>query len=291
MKIFNVLKSSIKNNITAGKSQLASNYANYSAGNKKSIFNSDVYQKAFTKDLDKQIKSLSPEALKKLEAISESNRILVSSPAFSGSLKTEKLMKNAKDKCVKALNSDNPREVLVLVDKAKSSVIGEFEGAFDKCYIPSSAISKINKNTVGLHGHPNFVLEGRDFTAPISFQDLTFLNKTKLAKYTAFNKNGEFSSLSKTPAFKTLSEAEMGKLESEYFNHLLNSLPKTEMKLVKELLLRYKNNNDFYAGEAVLGMVNDFQLSKQGMQATDTFWKNMAGKLGLNYETDFSYLT
>lgn len=282
MKIFNNLKNTIKDISSISK---FSNSINKSAISKESIFTS----KNFDNSIIKTMPEINPAKHEKFMEYMAANKKLLIEPSFTSKYNNQELLSYAKTKCIKSLSSSEPKETLIFVDKSKQKIVGEYEGMFDKCYVPSSTVTKLNKYTEGLHGHPSFIFEGREVTAPISLQDFAFLNKTKLAKYTAFNKKGEFSSLEKKNTFSSLSEKQMNDLESEYFNHLIDSLPKKEMSKAKELLSSYQKDNNVIAGENLIEMVNNYQFTRRGMLATDTFWNKVADKLGLEYKTDFSF--
>lgn len=287
MKIFNTIKS-IKSNILNSR-QI--NGVSSRFGNTNSVFTTRNYRQDVLDDFSKIVKkdSINPfKSSRALETAAIQNKVLINQPSFSGLglFKTEKLMLEAKDKCVKALNISDPKEVLVFVDKSKKSVLGEFEGAFDGVDVPSSTVSKITRDTVGLHGHPAWTAKGD--TAPISFQDFLFLNETKLGEYVAFNKKGEFSSLAKTPEFKELSKSEINSLESEYMKYLIHSLSPEDKKEVSSLINQYHETGSRMYGMKFLQIINKHQLTPEGMKATDSFWKECSSKLGLEYRTDFS---
>ena len=123
--------------------------------------------------------------------------------------------KYAKDRAVSALHSEEPYEHLVIIDKKSHKIFGEYRGdehqvsaGFDQLRFPKSCSV--------IHGHPaSHKCGDKTLSTPISFDDFGYMYR-HCDDIIAYNKNGEFSLLMKTPKFKPIDKKQMALYEAEH---------------------------------------------------------------------------
>jgi hypothetical protein len=207
-------------------------------------------------------------------------------PVYQESNANVFLLAKTKAECVDALRCSTPYEKMFLLDEKNNTIISKIIGEEKNCGISNSILNKINSNTIALHGHPAFF---SDISAPVSFQDFKLLNSCELKKIIAYNKNGEFSLLQKSPQYKALQKSEFRKLENTYLETLLDYLPTKSKAEVKDYLNKYKKSGEKENLVQILNTMNDFQLTKDGAKATHAFWQTHAQEANLIYKTNYNF--
>lgn len=231
--------------------------------------------------------STRPDINKSFKALTKSEIFKSNfAPVYKESNANVFLLAKAKAECVDALKSYTPYEKIILLNEKSNTVLSEINGDAKACEIASSILNKAEENTIALHGHPAFI---SDISAPVSFEDFKLINNCKLKKIIAYNKNGEFSLLEKTPLYKKLSSSEFRKLESKYFVSLFNHLPKQSKTIGQEYIEKYKKTGDKKNLLDLISIINEFQLTKEGTKATHAFWQNHAQEANLMYKTNYNF--
>lgn len=193
----------------------------------------------------------------------------------------QKSYMDSKYKCIEALNSAQPRELVFLLDSKSGKVVGEFVGDAKSCVING----KINGDEVVLlHGHPS--INGSSKTLPVSLQDFIVLNEnSNLKQIIAFDKKGHKSSLTKQKDYKTLSNLEMRDLKDSYLRYLLDNSSKKDTKSINDLMAycTANPNNCESIKRKVAEEITNLQYKENSADLIDGFWKDRAKSLNLEY--------
>lgn len=193
----------------------------------------------------------------------------------------QKSYMDSKYKCIEALNSAKPRELVFLLDSKSGKVVGEFTGDAKSCVING----KINgDDVVLLHGHP--AIKGSSKTLPVSLQDFIVLNdNSKLTQIVAFDKKGHKYSLTKQKDYQKLSKMKMKELKDSYLRYLLENSSKNDTKTIRDLVAYCKANPSNC--ESIKGKIaeeiTNLQYKDAAPDLIDEFWKNNANSLNLEY--------
>ena len=215
--------------------------------------------------------------------------------------------KYAKDKSIDAIQSKNPFERLVVIDKDTKRIVTEIDG--NRNNVSTKGLS-IPNNASMVHGHPTLnTMPKTSVATPISFNDFAVLNK-KGSDIIAFNSAGEFSMLAKKPNFKPLSKEQInyyGKIHSTYVVYENNLIQRIASKLplifqdcksLQEIKLVMKELETKFglSKKQVLQMVAKCeQVIKDNIglgevKGIHKFWQDYADELGVVYKTNYSYL-
>ena len=226
--------------------------------------------------------------------------------------------KYAKERIVCALHSDEPYEHLVIIDKKSHKIFGEYKGdehqvsaGLDQLHLPKSCSV--------VHGHPALHKCGdKSLSTPISFDDFGYMFR-HCDDIIAFNKNGEFSLLMKTPKFKPIDKKQMALYEAEHVFYmypeilgaLTDRLPKefhgiTTLKQLAAKIKELKSTGKYSAEElqskykAVvqefkqeiqkIKSETEFDIGYEQIKGIHRFWQDYADELGVIYKTNYSYL-
>lgn len=226
--------------------------------------------------------------------------------------------KYAKERAVCALHSDEPYEHLVIIDKKSHKIFGEYKGdefqvsaGFDQLHFPKSCSV--------IHGHPaSYKCGDKSLSTPISFDDFGHMFR-HCDDIIAFNKNGEFSLLMKTPKFKAIDKKQMALYEAEHVFYmypeilgaLTDRLPKefhgiTTIKQLAAKIKELKSTGKYSAEELQskyktvaqelqqeiqkIESENEFDIGYEQIKGIHRFWQDYADELGVVYKTNYSYL-
>lgn len=187
----------------------------------------------------------------------------------------------SKYKCIEALNSSKPKEIAYILDSKSGKVLGEFSGDAKSCVIDGKITGD---NMVLLHGHP--ALKGSSKTLPLSLQDFIVLNSNDgLKQIIAFDKNGNKYSLKKLEEFQKLSKSQIKSLKSGYLKYLLENSSKADTKHIDSLMAYCKANpnNCESIKWKVAEEITNLQYKESAVELIDSFWKNNAKSLNLEY--------
>lgn len=214
----------------------------------------------------------------------------------------------AKHRAVAPLNSSEPYEHLILVDKKTNTILGEYKGNGETVKEGVLGFLKSPKDVSQVHGHPTmFVKDGKPYTSPVSWHDFAAINN-KGSEIFAYNASGEFSVIRKTPQFQKLSESEIQHYEALYDDFINNlficskgkDFP-DELKGVKNLeelinrcnSLKSSGKSREYLKDLqnkINALLQEFNSSYDVIKGVDSFWKKYADELGIMYRTNYSYL-
>lgn len=226
--------------------------------------------------------------------------------------------KYAKERAVCALHSDEPYEHMVIIDKKSHKIFGEYKGdehqvsaGFDQLHFPKSCSI--------IHGHPaSHKCGDKSLSTPISFDDFGYMFR-HCDDIIAFNKNGEFSLLMKTPKFKPIDKKQMALYEAEHVFYmypeilgtLTDRLPKEfhGITTIKQLAAKIKElkSTGKYSTEKLqskykavvkefqqeiqkIKSENEFDIGYEQIKGIHRFWQDYADELGVVYKTNYSYL-
>lgn len=185
-----------------------------------------------------------------------------------------------KAKCLDALKSENPHEIVILLDKKSGRYLCEFSGSAQECAID---LPKVSEPLILLHAHPS--IDG--VSLPVSIQDFLVMNESNVDKIVAYNIKGEQSYLQKTPQFKPLTNKQIINLQADYMRHIVSAAPKQEAEKI-DALARYcvKNKGSDMIKQEIAQRLMKLQF--QSSEIVDSFWKNNAPKLNLEYFSNFT---
>ena len=226
--------------------------------------------------------------------------------------------KYAKGRAVSALHSDKPYEHMVIIDKKSHKIFGEYKGdehqvsaGFDQLHFPKSCSV--------IHGHPaSHKCGNKSLSTPISFDDFEYMYR-HCDDIIAFNKNGEFSLLMKTPKFKPIDKKQMALYKAEHVFYmypeilgaLTDRLPKEfhGITTIKQLAAKIKElkSTGKYSTEKLqskykavvkefqqeiqkIKSENEFDIGYEQIKGIHRFWQDYADELGVVYKTNYSYL-
>jgi hypothetical protein len=178
----------------------------------------------------------------------------------------EEAYQYAKTTAIRALNSDNPYEHMIVIN-SKGQVLKEIIG--DKKEVRITKYLKLfdlAEDTFLIHGHPS--------STPISIQDFNVLNFIASKEIIAFNKKGEHSLLRKTNHYVQLTKEQLLDYNFKYLKEVLG-ITKTKLKNKRKSTLDI---------EKILSL----QHTPKGIKRIHEFWKKYAKELNLEYETNYS---
>lgn len=204
-----------------------------------------------------------------------------------------------KNKCVQALNSKTPYEHGVVISGRR--VLEEIVGTTSSC---SFTPQKYKTNITFLHGHPDMFAKGG--TTPISVADFralvgNILMNRNVDEIVAFNSKGEFSKLSKkvkrpknkiSLIWNYIKYARIEKKEQKMLSKLsIAPLLDKRRKLSSNLRTKDGVNEIIYNQILEIDkLLSFFKATENDCKIIHNFWKKNASSLGVNYETNFSYL-
>ena len=209
---------------------------------------------------------------------------------------------------INALKKNEPYEQLIIIDKKTSSIVAQAKGKKD--YIKTDAFEIVHPSGSFSveHGHPTCCLiNGKAATMPLSFEDYT----TSIWNYgaedvTAYDINGNYSKLTRSPNFKRLnaktikqfSEIHMQIYDDVYLRKMLEHLPEefhhvTSGKELSEIYGRLKRNGQLTKELDIKFQQAFNELNKECpelLYGIDKFWRTHADDLGVIYESNYEYL-
>ncbi len=187
----------------------------------------------------------------------------------------------SKVQCVEALNSKNPRELVFLLDNETGECVGKYAGDAKSCKFDSPLPSR---SLTLLHGHAP--IEGTTKTLPVSFQDFLVLNNNNsIHKIIAFDKRGRKTFLAKGVGYEALDKSKLSTLKKEYVKHLLDNSSKDDTKHIDSLMdyCKANPNNCESIKWKVAEKITNLQYKESAVELIDSFWKNNAKSLNLEY--------
>lgn len=223
------------------------------------------------------------------------NRVKMNAKTFNS---YDEAFEYSKKKIMAPLHSKNPYEYMTIIDSKTNTVISEFKGTARNVFEDKLNIIRLKETKAkALHGHPG--------NPPVSYGDLGYINnKANLDEIVAFNPQGEFSLIRKTKKYKELSSSELTSLNLQSAMNVLktikpNSPAANMIKQNDELKgffqLSQKRKLSTNEKKRFIELLDDpiFEQAKtiEGSRAIHNTWKSIAEKLGLKYETNYSYLT
>lgn len=192
--------------------------------------------------------------------------------------------------CVNALKGNNPYETTIIYDKQTQSVIGKFKGNDKNCKIHIDNSKPQNSLEIH-HGHPQQSENGINYTLPVSMEDFEVLNNNNsVSKITAYNISGEKSELEKGKDFIALAPEQTEELKSDYLAELKKAMPdeiQSKFEYLQKQAKKHKKEAPFIIMSMYKKILN-FQYTREGAKAIDTFWKNYSDKYNLSYTSDFT---
>lgn len=220
----------------------------------------------------------------------------VVTPECSSFNTREEALEYAKKRITDALKEPKPYEYNVLIDN-NNNIVNEFKGDSAHVMYFYKNFDRLKNlltdySITSVHGHPDQV---GNITTPISFGDFTALVASPIEKESiVFNKNGEYSLLRKTDKFVPLDDEEIEKLNDIYSTMMSTLFEKNhpEQSLNRQLNRNFSKSESARknADKNYLQNLNNFQTCIDGIKAIDVFWRELAPRLGLEYETNYSYL-
>lgn len=204
-----------------------------------------------------------------------------------------------KNKCVQALNSKTPYEHGVVISGRR--VLEEIVGTTSSC---SFTPQKYKTNITFLHGHPDMFAKGG--TTPVSVADFrslvgNILINRNVNEIIAFNSLGEYSKLSKkvkqpknkiSLIWNYIKYGRIEKKEQKIFSKL-SIAPLLKKRKFLQTKLRTKDGINEQILNQIIEIdkqISSFKATEKDCKIIHEFWKENASSLGVNYETDFSYL-
>lgn len=213
-----------------------------------------------------------------------------------------------KTKIINALKKNEPYEQLIIIDKKTNSIVAQAKGKKD--YIKTDAFNVVHPSGSFSveHGHPTCCLiDGKASSMPLSFDDYaTSIWNYGAEDVIAYDINGKFSKLTRSPNFKRLnsktikhySDIHMQIYDDVYLRKMLEHLPKefhnvTSGKELSEIYGRLKRNGQL-SKELDIKFQQAFnELNKECpelLYGIDKFWRTHADDLGVIYESNYEYL-
>lgn len=194
---------------------------------------------------------------------------------------------SAKQVALQELISSNKENAYILDDKEK--VISFFSGGAKSCIVNVQNDKYDKESLTVVHTHPSFKTNGKEFSLPVSIDDLIVLNSNKaLKKVVSIDKEGKTSSLSKAEGFKALKRKEIKALQEKLIEYLSINIPAEQKEEIKQLVdycEKNPNNSDSITRK-VIEKILDVQTTKEGAKAIHDFWTENASTYNLIYETD-----
>lgn len=185
-----------------------------------------------------------------------------------------------KAKCLEALKCENPHEIVIFLDKKSGRYLCEFSGSAQECAIN---LPKVSEPLILLHAHPP--VDG--VSLPVSIQDFLIMNDSNIDKIIAYNIKGEESYLQKTSQFKPLNHKQIINLQADYMRHIVSTASEKEAEKI-DALARYcikHKGSDMVKQEIAQCLM---KLQFKSSEIVDSFWRNNATKLNLEYFSDFN---
>lgn len=202
------------------------------------------------------------------------------------SIKISDSMK-AKFKCIDALNSPNPVERVILIDKATGKIAHERTGDAQNCAVMFSNFAPCKGKTFILHhGHP--AIDSKGTSLPVSLQDFLVMNDASgLEQVIAYNKAGQQSYLKKKVNFEKLNHSQIEELKAAYTQAILNGENKDTTK-INELMQYVKSHPEARGVKAEIAeRLNSLQLRSSMKDNIDNFWRENASKVNMTYYSEF----
>lgn len=189
-------------------------------------------------------------------------------------------MSACKLKCIQALRGRKPFEKVFILDAETDNIIKDFNGDLNSCYIDKkfleSSFVKI------LHGHVEFE---KGVVAPVSFQDFKLLNDNKYIKeIIAYDSDGKESILKKTAEYKHLKRRKFNEIRERYIHYLMEYAAPEDRDKILQLQTYCKTHKNCKAVQSQIGeLLTQLQYKKQGVDAIDKFFRDIAPELHLEY--------
>lgn len=193
----------------------------------------------------------------------------------------------AKVKCVEALNSPNPIERVILIDKATGKIKFELTGDAQNCAVGLSNFTPFKGKTFILHhGHP--AVDNNGTSLPVSLQDFLVMNDTpSLEQVIAYNKFGQQSYLKKNKNFEKLNSTQIKELKNAYTIAIMSGKNK-DINKINELLQYVKTHPEAMGVKAEIAeRLNSLQHNSSMKDNIDKFWRKNADKVNVTYYSDF----
>jgi len=220
----------------------------------------------------------------------------------------EEARKFGKTKIINALKKNEPYEQLIIIDKKTSSIVAQAKGKKD--YIKTDAFEIVHPSGSFSveHGHPTCCLINDKAAAmPLSFDDYaTSIWNYGAEDVIAYDINGKYSRLTRSPSFKRLSskaikhysDIHIQIYDDVYLKKMLEHLPKefhhvTSGKQLSEIYRSLKSNNRLTKDLDIKFQQAFNELNKECpelLYGIDKFWRTYANDLGVIYKSNYEYL-
>ena len=249
--------------------------------------------------ITKIISNIAKSALKecKTSRTSEFQPQKLQNSIFDKGIEFEKLAKmdsikisdnmKAKFKCIEALNSPNPVERVILIDKATGKIALERTGDAQNCAVMFSNFAPYKGRKFILHhGHP--AIDNKGTSLPVSLQDFLVMNDApSLEQIFAYNKKGQQSYVKKKANFVKLDYSQVEKLKNNYTKAILDGENKETLK-IRELMQYVKTHPEARGVKAeITERLNSLQLHSSMKDNIDNFWRENASKVNMTYYSEF----
>lgn len=191
-------------------------------------------------------------------------------------------LKYARTKCVNALKSKNPYEHIVEIKGSK--IIYENEGK-----LMNVSGSNMDIADIVCHGHADTYAK-HCTTAP-SLDDFWGLaNSTRQREDIVFNSAGEYYSMKKVRDVSYNKRTIIGILtdiDIAFYKHIFKEYPRRIQKKL-DTAIKFEDDNAFYQLRHDYATFPGWNIPKNMVDRTHTFWLKHANELGLKVETNFS---
>ena len=216
--------------------------------------------------------------------------------------------KFAKNWALKGIHCKSPHENLAVLKNNKVLYFGKGEefGFVIKQEIMNE-LRKMKKLTL-VHGHPNTV--GKK-ASPLSIIDFDLFNREQcFSKMIAYDNCGKSSLFHKTNKFKLLDEEQFAVFGDKLRNHIFRNASQDIKTAVHNLdgrtgvmvqtmfntknpELQQKIYNYFVQKQVPKGvqLFDEATHTEGGIKKLHEFWQKVCPKLGIDYKTNFGYLT
>ncbi len=182
--------------------------------------------------------------------------------------------------CINALNSENPYELVYVLEKHSEKCVGRFIGGTADCRLDFKNLPK-NTPLILLHGHP---ANPNGASLPVSLQDFIIMNDTNIEKIVAYGIDGRQSFLKKQPDFVPLNSKEIKMLKRKYLDFLINSASVEDKQKIDKLIKYCINNKNAKAVKhEIAEKLNELQYKSGSRSVIDSFWRDNAEGLKLIY--------
>ena len=148
-------------------------------------------------------------------------------------------------------------------------------------------LSRFKSDVSIVHGHPN--LPNKNFTSPLTPNDCIHLHQDKAFKeIIAYDRVGNYSKLTKKNADNKLPPKFLQKFEAEVYPR---ELMQRQNELIEKMGISSLTDVEEKELFVIFNKLQKLSTAKQTARNTHKFWVNHDDKLGLEYSTNFTWLT